>query len=290
MQASQATRDVTHKLALALKRGAGVQGNWGEQTLKNVLETAGLNNRYDFVEQLTVDDDHGKKLRPDVVVNIPGGVFVIDAKVNLSAFLESTEATDETHRIHCLNRHAQALQNHVNELSQKAYWDQFKGRSPDFVALFVPGDGLLSAALERDPALMSRAMDKKVIIVTPTTLFALCKAVAYGWRVEDQMHNAQKIADLGRELYTRMAVMGDHVGSMGRSLEQVVKKYNQFVGSLESRVLPKAREFETLSVDHQNKDIEPLDEIETLPKSSERIDALLGLMSDDRAQLEKLDL
>ncbi len=210
--ASHAMRDVTSKLANSLRRGAGVQGRWGEEVLRNVLEAAGLSARFDFVEQQNLDTDEGRR-RPDVVVRMPGdasnAVFVIDSKVNLSAYLEAAEAADDIAREAHLRRHAQGLRNHIKDLSAKAYWDQFKDQvSPDFVAMFIPGDGLLAAALEYAPDLMTEAMDKKVIIVTPTTLFALCKAVAYGWRVEDQMKNANQIADLGRELYARLSVMG----------------------------------------------------------------------------------
>jgi DNA recombination protein RmuC len=148
-------------------------------------------------------------------------------------------------------------------LSAKTYWDQFKAEgSPDFVAMFVPGDGFLAAALDRSPELMTEAMDKRVILVTPTTLFALCKAVAYGWRVEDQSRNADQIAELGRELYKRLSVMGGHVQGMGDGLRRAVAKYNDFVGSLESNVLTQAKRFEALSVDHEGKSLpvlEPLD-------------------------------
>ena len=148
-------------------------------------------------------------------------------------------------------------------LSAKAYWDQFKGEgSPDFVAMFVPGDGFLAAALDRSPDLMTEAMDKRVIMVTPTTLFALCKAVAYGWRVEDQARNADQIVEVGRELYKRLSVMGGHVMGVGDGLRRAVAKYNDFVGSLESQVLTQAKRFETLSVDHEGRSLpslEPLD-------------------------------
>jgi DNA recombination protein RmuC len=148
-------------------------------------------------------------------------------------------------------------------LSAKAYWDQFAGEgSPDFVAMFVPGDGFLAAALDRLPDLMTEAMDRRVLLVTPTTLFALCKAVAYGWRAEDQAKNAAAIVAVGRELYKRIAVMGAHAGSVGKALEAAVGRYNQFVGSLESQVLTQARRFEVLSVDHEGKEITELGPVE----------------------------
>ena len=262
MKASAATQDEARKLSAALRRGAGVQGRWGEQTLRNVLDAAGLSNRYDFEEQAQTDTEEGRR-RPDVVVRLPGGgAFVIDAKCSLNAFLESLEAVDDVARDACLVRHAQSVRSHMAGLSAKAYWDQFD-RSPDFVAMFVPGDGFLAAALERAPELLSEAMDRRVIIVTPTTLFALCKAVVYGWRVEDQAVNARQVADLGRELYKRVSVMGGHALGVGRALEQAVGKYNQFVGSLESQVLTQARRFEELKVDHEGRDLPELTPVET---------------------------
>jgi DNA recombination protein RmuC len=256
LEASTATQAEARKLSAALRRGAGVQGRWGEQTLRNVLEAAGLNSRFDFQEQFSVDSEEGRR-RPDVTVTLPGGgVFVIDAKCSLNAFLEAQDATDEALREAALARHAASVRAHMQGLSSKAYWDQFASvGSPDFVAMFVPGDGFLAVALDRLPDLMTEAMERKVVLVTPTTLFALCKAVAYGWRAEDQAKNAARIVEVGRELYKRVSVMGAHAGAMGKALENAVGKYNQFVGSLESQVLTQARRFEDLSVDHEGKDI-----------------------------------
>ncbi len=244
MEASTATQTEARKLSAALRRGAGVQGRWGEQMLRNVLEMAGLKHGVDFTEQVQLD---GGRIRPDVVVRMPrNAAFVIDAKCSLTAYL----------------RHAASLRTHIQQLSAKAYWDALEV-SPDFVAMFVPGDGILAAALERAPELMTEAMEKRVIIATPSTLFALCKAVSYGWRVEEQAKNAVEVAALGRELYKRVADMGGHVAGMGRSLSAAVDKYNAFVGSLESRVLPKAREFEKLKVEHGGKGIEELAGVDT---------------------------
>ena len=263
MEASTATQFEARKLSAALRRGAGVQGRWGEQTLRNVLEAAGLNKRFDFEEQFSVDTDEGRR-RPDVKVRMPGGaVFVIDAKCSLNAFLEAQEMAEELPREAALLRHAQSVRAHMTSLSAKTYWDQFAAEgSPDFVAMFVPGDSFLAAALERLPDLMTEAMDKRVLLVTPTTLFALCKAVAYGWRVEDQAKNAANIVAVGRELYKRVAVMGAHAGAVGKALESAVGKYNQFVGSLESQVLTQARRFEDLSVDHEGREIAELAPVE----------------------------
>ena len=276
MQASSDTQAEARKLSAALRRGAGVQGRWGEQTLRNVLEAAGLSKRFDFEEQFSVDTEEGRR-RPDVKVRMPGGgVFVIDAKCSLNAFLEAQDAADEAAREAALARHGMSVRAHMTGLSAKAYWDQFKDEgSPDFVAMFVPGDGFLAAALDRQPDLMTEAMDRRVLLVTPTTLFALCKAVAYGWRVEEQAANADKIASLGRELYKRLSVMGGHAAALGKALEGAVGKYNAFVGSLESQVLTQARRFEELAVDHEGKEIAALEPVESAVRP------LAKLSSDD---------
>lgn len=260
--AATATQDEARKLSSALRRGAGVQGRWGEQTLRNVLDAAGLSKHYDFTEQTSTDTEEGRR-RPDVTVRLPGGaLFVIDAKCSLNAFLELQDAVDDAGRDLAGLRHVQSVRAHVQGLSAKAYWDQFDA-SPDFVAMFVPLDSAMAAALDRAPDLMNEAMDKRVVIVTPSTLFALCKAVVYGWRVEEQAANAQKIAELGRELYKRIAVMGGHANSVGKALEAAVSRYNQFVGSLETQVLTQARRFEDLKVEHQGRSIEPLEPLES---------------------------
>jgi DNA recombination protein RmuC len=261
MQASVDTQAEARKLSAALRRGAGVQGRWGEQTLRNVLEAAGLTRRYDFNEQTSTDTEEGRR-RPDVTVNMPGGgLFVIDAKCSLNAFLELQDAADEPAREAAGLRHVQSVRTHVQGLSAKAYWDQFDN-SPDFVVMFVPLDSALAAALDKAPDLMTDAMDRRVIVVTPSTLFALCKAVAYGWRVEEQASNARQVAALGKELYKRLAVMGGHAASVGKALETAVGKYNAFVGSLESQVMSQARRFEDLAVDHEGKDLPQLEPVE----------------------------
>jgi DNA recombination protein RmuC len=276
LAASTATQEEARKLSAALRRGAGVQGRWGEQMLRNVLEMAGLRAGFDFDEQVHVDAD-GSSHRPDVVVRLPGGgLFVIDAKCSLTAFMEAQDATDEAVREAAFVRHAQSLRTHVQGLAARAYWDKLE-LSPDFVALFVPGDGFLSAGLERLPDLMTAAMERRVILVTPTTLFALCKAVAYGWRVEKQALNAKEISALGRELYKRLSVMGGHTTAMGKALEAAVGRYNQFVGSLETQVLTQARRFEDLHVDHEGKEIAEPVPIETAVRPLAKLVPVLTL-------------
>jgi DNA recombination protein RmuC len=274
LQASVDTQAEARRLGAALRRGAGVQGRWGEQTLRNVLEMAGLSKRFDFEEQFSVDTEEGRR-RPDVKVRLPGGgVFVIDAKCSLNAFLEAQEAADEAGREAAFARHAASVRAHMTGLSSKTYWDQFqKEGSPDFVAMFVPGDGFLAAALDRLPELMTEAMERRVLLVTPTTLFALCKAVAYGWRVEEQAANADKIAVLGRELYKRISVMGGHAAQLGKALESAVGRYNAFVGSLETQVMTQARRFEDLQVDHEGKALPTLEPVETTPRALAKLAA-----------------
>ena len=195
-------------------------------------------------------------------------MFVIDAKASLNAFLEAQDAVDDAAREAALVRHGQSIKTHMIGLSAKAYWDQFKSETtPDFVAMFVPGDGYLAAALERQPELLTEAMDKRVVIVTPSTLFALCKAVAYGWRAEDQAANSQEIAKTGRELYKRLSVMGEHVSGLGKALTAAVERFNRFVSSLESQVLTQARRFEDLSVDPEGKELAEIPLVEPTPKS-----------------------
>ena len=276
--ASTATQDEARKLSAALRRGAGVQGRWGEQMLRNVLEMAGLKASVDFDEQVSLG---AGALRPDVVVRLPGGgVFVIDAKCSLNAFLEAQDALDDAAREAGYARHAQSVRAHMQSLSAKAYWEQFDA-SPDFVVMFVPGDAFLAAAVERLPELYTQGMDKRVIMVTPSSLFALCKAVVYGWRIEQQNLNAREIVDLGRELYKRIAAMAGHAQAMGKGLEAAVGRYNQFVGSLESQVHTQARRFEDLKVDHEGKEIPELAPIEIAVRPLAKLAPALTLDAPD---------
>ena len=269
MTASTATRDEARRLTEALRGNTGRRGRWGEQTCRNVLEAAGMAGRFDFEEQSSTADDAGRQQRPDFVVRLPGGgMFVIDAKVSL-AFGDEGDGDEEAQARAASLRTATSMKTHVRQLSSKAYQDQFKP-SPDFVAMFVPGDAFLAAALDHEPDLMTTAMASRVVIVTPTTLFALCKAVAYGWRAEEQAKNAEDVAKLGKELYKRLSVMGGHAAAVGRALDTAVGKYNQFVGSLESQVMVSARRFEDLQVDHEGKDLGELTPIESAPRALSR--------------------
>ena len=272
MAASSATRDEARKLTEALRGNTGRRGRWGEQTCRNVLEAAGMAGRFDFTEQTSSADDDGRQNRPDFIVRLPGGgMFVIDAKVPLA--FDDGEGDEEARARSVGLRTAASLKTHVRQLSSKAYQDQFKP-SPDFVAMFVPGDAFLAAALDHEPDLMTPAMASRVVIVTPTTLFALCKAVAYGWRAEEQARNAEDVAKLGKELYNRLSVMGGHAASVGKALDAAVGRYNQFVGSLESQVMVSARRFEDLKVDHEGKDLPDLPPVEQSPRTLSRPELL----------------
>lgn len=273
MTASSATRDEARKLTEALRGNTGRRGRWGEQTCRNVLEAAGMAGRFDFEEQTSNADEAGRQQRPDFVVRLPGGgMFVIDAKVPL-AFADQGEGDEEQRQQAASLRTAASMKTHMRQLASKAYQDQFQP-SPDFVAMFVPGDAFLAAALDHEPELMTQAMASRVVIVTPTTLFALCKAVAYGWRAEEQTKNAEDVARLGKELYKRLSVMGGHAASVGRALDTAVGKYNQFVGSLESQVMVSARRFEDLHVDHEGKELPDLPPVEASPRALSRPELL----------------
>ncbi|MDF3034444.1 MAG: polymerase [Alphaproteobacteria bacterium] len=252
----------TSNLVKAL-RTPSVRGQWGEMQLKRVVEMAGMVAYCDFAQQVSVEGENGR-LRPDMVVNLPGGKkIIVDAKAPLSAYLESLEAPDDQARSDKLVEHARQVRAHIRALSQRAYWDQFES-TPEFVVLFLPGETFFSAALEKDPTLIEAGVREKVILATPTTLIALLRSVSYGWRQESIAENAKAISDLGRELYKRVSDMGSHIARMGRHLGQVVDSYNQTVGTLERRVLVSARKFKTL--DPSNEDIDELAAIDHTPR------------------------
>ena len=236
----------TRNLVTALRRPE-VRGRWGELTLRRLVELAGLSEHCDFTEQLQLVGEEGA-LRPDLVVHMPDARdLVIDAKTPLEAYLAALDATSEDERTQALRRHAQQVETRVRELASKGYWSQFE-RSPEFAVLFLPGDQFLSAALAERPELLETALSQSVIIATPSTLIALLKAVAYGWRQSAVAHNAAQIRDLGQELYRRLSTFNGHLGRMGQRLAAAVEAYNAAVGSLERGVLPQARRFGELGV------------------------------------------
>lgn len=260
------TNKTTTQLLSALKASPKMRGRWGEQTLRNVLELSGLAPNVDFTEQVSTTDGEGARLRPDVVINLPGGrCIVVDSKVALSGYMDAMEATDDVTREASLKKHASEMKAHVKNLASKDYWKHVPATA-DFVVLFVPGENFLAAAAERDPNLFDDAFASKVIITTPSSMVALAKSVAYGWRQEQSAKNAQEIADLGRELYRRMAVMADHMGKVGDSIGQTVTRYNALLGSVESRVMPQARKFKELGAGDAGIDIAAPPQIETAPR------------------------
>jgi DNA recombination protein RmuC len=236
----------TRNLVTALRRPE-VRGRWGELTLRRLVELAGLSEHCDFTEQLQLVGEEGA-LRPDLVVHMPDARdLVIDAKTPLEAYLAALDAASDDERTQALRRHAQQVETRVRELASKGYWSQFE-RSPEFAVLFLPGDQFLSAALAERPELLETALAQSVIIATPSTLIALLKAVAYGWRQSAVAHNAAQIRDLGQELYRRLSTFDGHLGRMGQRLAAAVEAYNAAVGSLERGVLPQARRFGELGV------------------------------------------
>ena len=250
------------KLVNALRNAPKARGRWGEQQLRNVLESCGLAEHADFMTEVSVSDGEGGRLRPDVIVKVPGGKsLVIDAKVSLNAYQDAFGAVEEADRELHLTAHAAAMKAHVNTLGNKAYWSQFDD-APDYVIMFVPGEHFLTAALEQDHQLWDYAFDRKVLLATPTNLIAIARTVAAVWKQEKMAGQAREIADLGRELYSRLATMGGHVARMGRNLDTAVSAYNSMVGSLESQVMTSAQRFEKLGVDTGAKAIEALPVVE----------------------------
>lgn len=246
-QTQQRLQSETASLVTALRR-PDVRGQWGEVTLRRVVELAGMVPHCDFSEQVVVKGGDGA-LKPDMVIRLPAGrTIAVDAKTPLIAFIDALGCNDDESRAECLRRHLEHIQQKVRDLAAKRYQDQFD-RSPDFTILFIPLESSLHPALELEPQLIERAMNLGVVIATPTTLVSLLKAVAIGWREEQLAENAERISALGKELHKRMATAVEHLSRLGRSLGSTVESYNRLVGSVESSVLPQTRRFKDLAAD-----------------------------------------
>jgi DNA recombination protein RmuC len=283
----------TGNLAKAL-RAPNVRGRWGEIQLRRVVELAGMVEHCDFVTQELVDTDDGR-LRPDMVVRLPGGKqVVIDAKAPLDGYLEALEATDDAARTACLKKHARQVRAHLAKLSVKAYWEQFDD-TPEYVVLFLPGEMFFSAALEQDPSLLDDGIQQHVLLATPTNLIAVLKGAASIWREVRIAESAQRISELGSELYDRMRTLAEHFGRLGKELDGAVQAYNQTVASLETRVLPGARKFKELgisgpreievlvTVDRATRALQSPEMLDPLPDLEELPEALPGAPAEDES-------
>lgn len=272
-------QEETTNLVQAL-RAPVVRGRWGEIQLKNVVEMAGMLNRCDFFEQESVSSDSGR-LRPDMIINLPGGrTIVVDAKTPLSAYLDSVDESDDEKRLIELKKHAKQVKGHIKTLSKKNYWDQFK-ETPEFVIMFIPGESFYSAALQQDPTLIEIAVEQKVVIATPTTLITLLRTVNYGWRQDSLSKNATIISELGKDLYSRISTLGEHMSNLGKGLTRSVDHYNKAVSTLESRVLVSARKFIDLDAAPSNSEINPVTQIEKVTRSLSA-DELKSLPAPDK--------
>ena len=261
-----ALQNETRNLVQALRRPE-VRGQWGEMTLKRLAELAGMVEHCDFVTQESMQSEDGLQ-RPDMIVRMPDGrEIVVDVKTPLDAYLTAVEASTDEEREIALQRHCKNVKQRVNELASKAYWNQLKN-TPDFVVLFIPGDQFLSTALDYDSGLLEDALSKQIILATPTSFVALLRAVAYGWRQEQLAANADKIRDIGEELYQRLATFSDHLAKLGKSMDSSAKHFNNAVGSFDTRILPSARKFKELGI-NEKKSINQPEQIETATRSLE---------------------
>ena len=264
-ETQQQLRSETGQLLQAL-RTPNSRGRWGEIQLRRIMEITGMSaHARDFVTQANIADG---LLRPDMIVNLPGErCIIIDSKVPLSSYLDSTQTTDDAVRQNCLRQHAKQVREHVKLLAAKAYWEQVEG-TPEFVVLFLPGDHFLAAALDMDSDLMDFCVAQKIILATPMTLIALLRTVAYGWRQESLRENAQRIGALGGELYAALATMTEHLTALGGKLSGGVESYNRLLGSFDRNVLSKARKLKEFGAAKDGKTLpEAMDPIDLQPRT-----------------------
>ncbi len=260
-------RTETGNLVRALHAPA-TRGRWGEITLRRVVELVGMQRHCDFTEQTSVEGEDGR-LRPDLVVNLPGGKsVVVDSKVALEAYLDALEAADDAGRAEQLKRHARQTRRHVEQLAGKAYWSQFDN-SPEIVVMFMPLETAFSAAIEQDPGLIEWAVERRVIPASPMTLIALLQAVHYGWKQDQMSDNARLIGEVGRDLHDRLGTFAEHLAKVGRGLTGATESYNRAVGSLERMVLPKARQLKDLGAASGGVEVVSPAEVDVAARGSE---------------------
>ena len=259
----------TTQLVTALRRPT-TRGRWGELTLRRLVELAGLSEHCDFTEQASIDTDESRQ-RPDLVIHTPGGgTVIVDAKATLDAFLDASGCDDDAQRVAHLTRHAHSVRNRARDLSLKSYWQQFQA-APEFVVMFLPAEAFLYAAVERDPKIIEDAMSSRVIIATPTTLIALLRTFAFGWRQEQLAENAEKIKQAGIELYDRVNKVAEHLQSLGKSLGSAVKHYNSTIASFDGRLLVSARRMGELGA-RNDKELLDAAQIELQPRLPESVE------------------
>ena len=271
------------KLVNSLRNAPKSRGRWGEQQLKNVLETCGLSEHADFQTEVSVGGEDGARLRPDAIIRVPGGrALVIDAKVSLNAYQDAFGAVDEAERLVGLAAHAASMRAHVNSLGNKAYWSQFDD-APDYVIMFVPGEHFLSAALEHDPTLWDFAFDKRVLLATPTNLIAIARTVAAVWRQERLAKQARQIGELGKEMYDRLAKVADDLRKVGSGLNSAVGNFNAFTNSFNGRLVVTGRKFRDLDIETGARELEDVPPVEALARSGD-VAALLDSPREDEAE------
>ena len=271
-------RRETDSLVRAL-RSPNVRGRWGEVQLRRVVELAGMMDYCDFIEKQSTTSDDGARLTPDLIIRLPGGTsIVVDSKVPIEAYLQSVDAPDEASREAKLKEHARQVREHIKALGRKRYWEQFRP-TPEFVVMFMPGESLLSGALQYDQELIEIAATQRVIPASPLTLIAVLRSVAYGWQQNLLVQNAEQLSQLGKEMYDRLCTMADNLGALGTNLRQAVESYNRTIGTIESRVLVTARRFRDMGVSTPDE----LEEVKTVQVAvrDARAPELTGLFDEE---------